>query len=51
MIVEAKKESLLWKINKMYHVVADSITEAEEVFHKHYNFEVNEIRKVNTVLL
>lgn len=51
MIIEQKKESSLWKINKMVHVVADTITEAEEVYHKHYSDAVNEIRRTNRVLL
>lgn len=51
MIVTQKKDSFLWKINKMYYVVADSITEAEETFHKHYTEAVNEIRRTNKVLL
>lgn len=52
MITEQKKESYLWKVNKVAYVVADNIADAEAVYHKHYgNLTVNELRKTNTVYL
>lgn len=52
MIIEDKKESFLWKANKVFQVIADTVTEAEEVVNKHYpDTTINEIKRIAKVYL
>lgn len=49
---KSKQESYVYKINKVYLVVADSVSEAEAIFKKHYpTSTVDELKKTGKVLL
>lgn len=47
-----KVESNLYKINKIYMVIAGSVSEAEQVFKRHYpNLNIEELKRIGKVLM
>lgn len=47
-----KMESYTYKVNKSYMVVANTVSEAEQIFKKHYpTIEVTDLKKCGKVLM